>query len=211
MIRFFATLLYTLLPVLAWAQSPGTPPSEALLAALKQKAAHVNHLTCTFTQEKHLALFDDVVVSSGTFAFQKPDKLRWEYLIPFKNGFFLNGQHGMEWDEASGKERTFTLDASPAMGMLARQIMAWTTLSVPWLTSQYEMLVINDGPVVFRLTPRSKETREFLSHMIIKFVPDGSALELLELHEADGDFTRILFGAPEVNGTLPDATFTAVQ
>jgi len=211
MIRLAVTLLCTLLPLMAWAQSTPAPPSKALLASLKAKAESVDHLTCTFTQEKHLAMFDELLISTGTFAFQKPDKLRWEYLEPFNNGFFLNGTSGREWDDASSKDREFTLDSSPAMAALARQIMAWTTFDIKWLESQYEMVVLQTEPVIFELTPKDEGARQFIPRMIIKFVPDGSALEQIELHEADDDFTRVIFGTPEVNGELPAATFTQVQ
>lgn len=208
--RVFAVLFCILLPLTAWAGSEGSLPDQTLLDALKSKAESVDRLACDFTQEKHLALFDDTLVSTGRFAFEKPDKLRWEYLAPFKSGFFLNGEAGREWDEATGASRDFTLDSSPAMAMLARQIMAWTTFDIRWLEEQYEMRVLQKGPVVFQLTPRDEAARQFISHMTVTFTPDGDALERMEIHEADGDFTRVLFAAPQVNAPLPEATFTQV-
>src|SRR5258708_37134669 len=44
-----------------------------------------------FTQEKHLPLFQDALVSHGMFAFAAPDPRRWEITAPFHPLLIMNG------------------------------------------------------------------------------------------------------------------------
>lgn len=123
--RYLLAALFLVLPFMA-----GTNVSHAadFLMDLKAKAEKVTSIQSRFTQEKHLSMFDEVLISEGSFAFQRPSSLRWEYTTPFKAGFLLTGNTGIEWDEAAQTKREFSLKSSPIMAMVAQQIMAWTTL-----------------------------------------------------------------------------------
>lgn len=182
-----------------------------LLSRLKMEAGQINPISSEFTQEKHLAMFDEVLVSKGYFAFARPTSLRWEYTAPFKAGFLLKDDSGKEWDEASGTERDFTLDESPAMSTIARQIMAWTTFDTAWLENHYTIRQTGQNPIVLELKPKGEVARKFVAHLIITFAASCATLSSLELHEVDGDFTRITFTSPQINGELSPETFTSVR
>lgn len=209
--RLFFTLLCVALPLLAWANQPAGEPSQQLMLDLQRKAELITSISSDFTQEKHLEMFEEVLVSTGHFAFQKPANLRWEYTEPFRSGFLLSGETGTEWDEASNKERNFTLESAPAMSMVANQIMAWTTFDIDWLEKHYTITQTGTSPVTLELRPRGDMARQFLSHLTVGFAPDRNTIELLELHETDGDFTRISFNNPTINSALDETTFTAVR
>lgn len=203
-----ALLLFCLvIPLTTWASQP----VNELLVELKSKAEGIQSVASDFTQEKHLAMFDEVLVSEGRFAFEKPGSLRWEYTTPFRAGFLLKDGKGKEWDEATKTERDFTLNSSPAMSMVAKQIMAWTTFDIDWLNSRYEIRQITTSPVALELKPRSEMAKDFLTHLVVSFTPDNRAIRSLELHETDGDFTRISFTTPSLNSDLAHGTFTTVQ
>lgn len=203
MIRLVCLLCF-LLPQLAWA-------NDAILSELQARAGTIQSISSSFTQEKHLSMFDEVMLSHGTFAFQRPSSLRWEYTSPFKTGFLLKEGAGTEWDEASGTERPFTTKSSPAMSMVASQIMAWTTFDIPWLRTRYDIKQLQADPTVLELYPKSAVAKEFLTHLVVTFSEDQSTVSVLELHETDGDFTRIRFTDTSINTPLPDTTFTSIR
>ena len=205
--RLFALLLCFLIPC----TSQASQVEDTLLADLQSKARTIRSVASDFTQEKHLAMFDEVLVSKGHFAFEKPGSLRWEYTAPFRAGFLLRDGKGKEWDDATATTREFTLKSSPAMSMVASQIMAWTTFDIEWLKSRYEIRQLSASPVALELKPRSEMAQEFLAHLIVSFTQDNRAINSLELHETDGDFTKISFTAPALNTVLKQETFTAVQ
>lgn len=199
-----ACLLCLLLPQLSLA-------NDATLAELRSRAEAIRTITSSFVQEKHLSLFDEVMVSEGRFAFERPASLRWEYTAPFKNGFLLVNDKGIEWDEASSAHRPFTTQSSPAMAMVAAQIMAWTTFDTPWLESRYEITQRQADPVILELQPKSQVAKEFLTNLIVTFSENKRTVSELELHETGGDFTRIRFTETVVNAPLPETTFTSVR
>lgn len=204
MIRALFIILFLLLSTPSWS-------SDHMLMGLQNKAVKITSIASDFSQEKHLSLFDEVLISNGTFAFKRPSSLRWEYTSPFKNGFLLKGDSGIEWDEASNSERPFTLKSAPAMSMVATQIMAWTTFDIPWLKERYEIKQLKDNPLTLELRPRSEIAKEFLAHLIVMFSADSHTVSTIELQETDGDFTRIIFKNTQINTTIPDTTFTTVR
>ena len=194
------------LPVLA-----GQAPTDAVLAELKAKAGTIQSIESRFTQEKHLEMFDEILISTGCFAFRRPASLRWEYDTPFRTGFLLHGSSGIEWDEASGEQRDFTLETSPAMAMVARQIIAWTTFDIPWLRKRYAITLASNAPLTLVLRPLSTKAKEFISHIQVVFTPDKATIDTLDLVEPGGDYTHISFDAPQINAPLPDTAFTTVR
>ncbi len=209
--RILTAIFLLAFPCMVWAAQSATETDKELLLLLQSEAEKIQSISSEFTQEKHLAMFDEILISTGYFAFKKPASLRWEYTVPFKAGFLLKDGEGTEWDDASDTQKAFTLQSNPAMSMVAKQIMAWTTFDIQWLQSRYEIKQISTSPAVLELIPRGEIAKEFLAHLIVRFGPDNASLSSLELHEIDGDFTRIVFTAPRINTALPNETFTSVQ
>jgi len=185
--------------------------NDTLLSDLQRRAGGISTISCSFTQEKHLSLFDEVLLSEGKFIFERPSRLRWEYKSPFKSGFMLKDDSGIEWDEASGSQRPFTLQSSPAMSMVASQIMAWTTFDIPWLKSRYEIKQLSATPITLELRPLSDTAKKFLTRLVVSFSKDHNTVSVIELHEIDGDFTRIIFKNTQINTVIPESTFTSVR
>jgi outer membrane lipoprotein-sorting protein len=194
------------------AKAAGAQPStdmDALLAGLAAQAQDIKTIQSPFVQRKRLAAFNTVLVTKGRFAFQRPGDLRWEYLEPARSGFVMSGGQGWQWDAQTGQRRAFTLASSPEMEAVASQVVAWTVFDLHWLRSRYAIAVAQAEPLTLRLTPTGQGIRRFLDHMLVQFQPRGRAIQSIELHELDGDWTRITFTDPRINGPLPPDTFAA--
>lgn len=190
----------------------GTPAMAMdVLDEIEKKSASVHSIASNFIQYKHLQIFDEVMVSEGTFHFQKPNSLRWEYTAPFKTGFVLKGAKGLEWDDATGKVRPFTTTDAPHMHIIAEQITAWATFRRDWLSERYEIRQLEQSPVVLELRPKTESARTFLHHLKVTFTDDRNGVSTLEIHEPEGDFTRIEFVGTVINGEMPPETFSAKQ
>jgi len=83
-------LLLLLLPLTAGAAASAAV--DGVLARLEREAAKVTTLSSDFVQEKHLAMFAEVMTSKGRFAYARPDRLRWELLEPVATGFVLKNR-----------------------------------------------------------------------------------------------------------------------
>ncbi|WP_147821949.1 LolA family protein [Salidesulfovibrio onnuriiensis] len=201
-----ALFLVMLLPTPA--RAGASESKDELLRQLRDKAALTRTIECDFVQETHMSLFDEVITSQGKFLFKRPNMLRWEYTAPFRSGFVMTGDKGREWDEASGEVRAFTAAQSPQMAEVARHIVAWTTFDIHWLERIFDIQAENDPSPHLRLTPKAKNGQTFIRSMDFHFSRDKAVVETIELHSADGDFTRIRFDNHRLNESLGDTAFT---
>ena len=189
------------------AESASSADSPALFSSLERTANGVKTLSSDFVQEKHLSMFKTVLTSKGRFNFQKPDLLRWELTAPVASGFVLKGDQGRRWHERTGRTERFQISQEPIMKLVSEQIFAWARADFSWLRKEYRITVLREAPAALRLEPRSAATAGFLHHLLISFSSDGRYVRSVELHEKDGDFTRIRFINTVVNKPLPADLF----
>lgn len=182
-------------------------PTEAVLARIQAAVANVRTLASDLVQEKHLAMFDEVLTSRGRFYFQAPDRLRWELLEPVRSGFSLNGGEGRRWHERTGSSESFDIRREPAMKLVADQLLAWARADFEWLRRQYRITAEAEAPAALRLEPRTAAAGGYLDHLRIVFSADDRYVQTVEVFEADGDFTRIRFSNTVVNGPLDEGLF----
>ena len=205
-----ALLLFAFLLLAAGSAAGETPApdrSAALFSSLERTAGAVRTLSSDFVQEKHLRMFKTVMTSKGRFYFSKPDLLRWELTAPVASGFVLKGEKGRRWHERTGRSENFQINQEPVMKLVSDQIFAWARADFQWLKKEYRISVLGESPVALRLEPRSEATAGFLHHLLINFSADGRYVRSVELHEKDGDFTRIRFVNAAVNKPLPADLF----
>ena len=176
--------------------------SAAIFSSLERTAGAVRTLSSDFVQEKHLSMFKTVMTSKGRFYFSKPDLLRWELTAPVASGFVLKGDKGRRWHERTGRLENFQISQEPVMKLVSEQLFAWARADFQWLKKEYRISVLDESPVALRLEPRSAATAGFLHHLLINFSADGRYVRSVELHEKDGDFTRIRFVNTAVNKQL---------
>ena len=193
-----ALLLFAAGPAVA-AETTVSTNSSALFSSLERTAGGVKTLSSDFVQEKHLSMFKTVMSSKGRFYFSKPDLLRWELTAPVASGFVLKGDKGRRWHERTGRTESFQISQEPIMKLVSEQLFAWARADFPWLNKEYRITVLAESPVALRLEPRSAVTAGFLHHLLINFSADGRYVRSVELHEKDGDFTRIRFVNTAVN------------
>jgi outer membrane lipoprotein-sorting protein len=184
------------------AETPAPAGNAALFSSLERTAGSVKTLSSDFVQEKHLSMFKTVLSSKGRFYFTKPDLLRWELTAPVASGFVLKGEKGRRWHERTGRTESFQISQEPVMKLVSDQLFAWARADFSWLKKEYRISVLSESPVALRLEPRSAVTAGFLHHLLISFSADGRYVKSVELHEKDGDFTRIKFVNTAVNKPL---------
>lgn len=201
------SLYLSLLFLLMFSATASTAETdEQTLARLQAEAAEVETLASNFIQEKHLEIFNDVLITHGRFYYQRPDKLRWELLKPVKTGFVLNGESGRRWHERSGNQESFTIERDPVMNIVARELLAWTRVDLEELAGRYAIRVDSHAPVRLHLTPLT-DTAGFLEFLKIEFAPAAGYVHQVEVHEPGGDFTRIRFTDTRANETLEQELF----
>lgn len=179
---------------------------EAVLDRIRAEAGSVGTIQADFVQDKKLSVFDEVLRSSGTFAFAKPDRLRWELTAPVKTGFSIRGREGRRWHEMTGEE-PFRVDRDPLMGAVAGQLMAWATADFDGLRAQYSLEVTGENPARVRLVPRAAAVAAHIEAVEVRFAPGERYVEEVTVRERGGDYTRITFRNVRLDAPLADTAF----
>ncbi len=198
---FFAQLW---LPVGAWAGVSGQ--DAKVLERLEELSAGIETIASDFTQEKYLAVFQEAMLSSGRFYFKSPGSLRWELTQPVVTGFVLKGNEGHRWHQRTGRSESFDIDREPVMKIVAEQLLACAGADFDWLRQKYKIVVEAQAPVRLRLDPLF-ETAGFLNYLNIQFSSGGRYVQMVEVHEADGDYTRLRFENVVINQPLAEELF----
>ena len=204
-LAFHCILTLSLGLILAGRASAGSRDIDAVLQELRVQATAVESISSEFSQESHLSVFEETIVSNGRFLFRKPDKLRWEYLHPITEGFALDGNQGVRWTETT--KTSFSLRSDPLMNIVARQLLAWAIFDLEWLSAEYDIALAGESPVLLKLVPKDPDTSQVLKHLLIEFSVSSNTVQRVEIHDQSGDLTRILFENSHVNTPLDNGMF----
>ena len=178
-----------------------------IFSEIAGSASQVQTLTCDFIQEKHLSMLNNVLTSKGRFFYKRENKLRWEFNDPIASGFAVNGEKAIRWKDDSEGFQTFQVQQVPFIKIFTDQVFAWAKADFKKLETRYRIQIIGDKPADLKLFPKSSQEKKYLDHIRIVFAIDASHVQMVEVHEPDGDFTLIRFLKMAINRPLPDSLF----
>ncbi len=215
--RTFLYLSSLIIPMLLWAAlgfaaEPKDEPekrdvrSEAF-SRIAAAATALRTISSGFTQEKYSSMLKDPLVSSGRFAYEKPDRLYWEITKPSPAGFVVRGTRAKRWEGDVNKAETFDVQKEPVAKAIVEQVFAWARADFPWLEKRYRITVAEDRPTALKLNPLSSQEKKYVSHLIIAFSKDWSHVRSVEIHEKGGDYVRIKFSHILLDEPLPHDLF----
>ena len=205
-----------LLAVAAIASGQLPDPSDTSLSSVERLRALVERmkieqkgfttLVATFEQETSSEMLVEAERSKGTFYYEAPDKVRWQYDQPTPKVIVINGQELVTWyQDLHRAERVQVGRYSDAVFKYLGASGSLETLM------DYFSLRIDfpdgDEPYRIDLVPRYKRVEKRLREM--KVVIDGRLFVPIELSyvEPNGDFSRYVFTDLHVNQPLPAAHF----
>jgi outer membrane lipoprotein-sorting protein len=210
---FSPVLILTVLIVLAPCLVPAGEMDSAeektsrILSSVARAGAEIKTISCDFIQERQTSMLKDPIVATGRFYFQKPRRMRWEFLRPSRSGFSIDRDRTRRWKEDPDRWQRFDLGQEPAIKALADQIFAWAEGDLPWIENRYEIAIRSEKPLVLRLTPRASEEKKFIRHLSISFSPDLAHVDSVEIRDKEGDSVRIRFVNVALNTPLPENLF----
>jgi outer membrane lipoprotein-sorting protein len=176
-------------------------------SSLAKSASGIRTISSDFIQERQTSMLREPLIATGRFFFEKPKRLRWEFLKPSRFGFSINGETARRWKDDPGRWQRFDIGKEPAIKALTEQIFAWAGGDVPWLEKRYEIVIRSREPLVLSLTPRSSEEKKYIRHLAVSFSPDFAYVDSVEIGDKEGDVTRIRFVNVTINPALPEDLF----
>ena len=173
-------VLILLLPLLAQA--------EISFMQLSRVASMPNELQGSFRQEKYLAVIDTLLKSSGRYSYRRGESIRWQILEPIQSELLMTPD-GLS--SRQGDDELLRLDANTHPGAAMMSDILFALLGAQWerLEKYFELSGSIEGQQWQAvLMPRDAIVGQRLSRVEMQ---GAGLLELVVLHEAGGDVTRI--------------------
>jgi len=184
----------------------GLENPDQLKKQLIESAQQTQSLVSNFTQEKHLTMMEEVLVSKGRFLFKKENKVRWEYDSPINYTILIsNNQFLIDND---GKISTFNTESNKMFKEINRMILMAiegnfvndTSFAADYYSGKNDYLAV--------LTPHDKMLRNILSKIEIFFNKSDISVDQVKFIEPENDYTLIIFSDKKKNINIEDAQFT---
>lgn len=175
---------------------------------LKAMAGKVTSVQAEFTQEKHLPILRKPLVSKGTFSFQEPDSLRWEYLQPVQSILlmhkgkiqrYVKGESGFEPENSAGLE---------AMQVVLDQITQW--MKGRFDESPMFHAELDGNQHTITLTPKSDAFKAVIQRIEIHLADQPGVIKEVAIFESKSAFTRMVFTHTVLNEKIDETRFRSV-
>jgi len=176
-----------------------------ILEKIKQASLQVRSLACDFTQEKHISILNDALVSTGKMHYQASDKLKWEYTSPSAFVFTMNGSQVL----LKSKEQCQVVDSKKdrrfkhIVKMMEGNIIGNSLTDTKSFKSQLQQV---DGLWQVTLMPLRNDLKQMWQKLVLYIPADLTMVSRVEIHEVSGDYTSIEFKNIQVNQPM-DETF----
>jgi len=178
------------------------------LVGIQDKAGEIKSVTANFIQEKHLKILSKPLISKGTFYYQAPQSLRWEYTSPFQsillihNGNikrYIKGRYGFKQDTAIELQ---------AMQVVLQEITLW--LRGRFNDNPNFNAVLESGPKIV-LTPKEKSFAAIIQRIELMLSKQPGIIETVRIYENDTSYTKFMFNNVRLNKPLQDSLFQEVR
>lgn len=178
------------------------------LVGIQDKAGEINSVMANFIQEKHLKILSKPLISKGTFYYQIPQSLRWEYTSPFQSILLINNAKIKRY--VKGNEG-FIQDSGAelqAMQVVLQEITLW--LRGRFNDNPNFNAVLEPGPKIV-LTPKEKSFAAIIQRIELMLSNQPGIIETVRIYENDNSYTKFMFDNVRLNTPLKDSLFQEVR
>ena len=172
---------------------------------LKDFSDNTKSIQSDFIQEKHLSMLDEIIISKGSFSFNKENSVRWEYHVPIQYTIVI---HDGKFSIKDG-EKVSSFDVNS--NFLFRQINTIIVSIVSGMIPGSEEFEIHyyENPELYelRLIPVQFEVAEMLKSIRIFQAKKDLTVRKVIISESNEDFTVLNFQNTHLNVDIPKENF----
>ncbi len=169
-------------------------------------AVQITSIQADFQQEKHMKMLVRPIISHGTFSFQTPASLRWEYTSPVPSILLMHGDSARKFMAVDGK-----LEEAQGLPMGSMQLIMAEIIN--WLDGRFtenKMFTVSypDTDHIV-LTPKKGMLEGIIDEIELELTDQNGVLEAVTIREGNEGYTRMTFTNRRLNRELPITLFTA--
>lgn len=178
-------------------------PPEAV-ATWKALDANTS-LSAEFTQVRHSKLLSKPIESSGTLAFERPDRMAWTVTAPARSTFVLDGTKvGMAYPDLGMREE-IDLASNAEVASLVQGMMVWLAGDLETVSQDYDIAWASGTPAVATLTPKDDALKAIIGTLDLSIA--DTTIQKVVITEPDGDRVEIAFTNVTANAPLGPEAF----
>jgi len=173
--------------------------------AAAQNPLQLRSVQADFIQEKHLKILARPIVSTGTFTFQAPQSLRWEYKTTIHSVLLLHNGRMKKFIEKDGR-----LVEAKAMAMDTMQVVLGQISN--WLDGRFSegdmfgVTKIDEHTVL--LTAKDDALAALISKIELKLADQKGLLDKVTIFEGPDSYTSMTFKNAVLDREAPVSVFT---
>jgi len=207
MIKNIAFLAYLLVSSFFFAQNTAMSGTEAksFVAKVSSETKEIKTLQSDFTQTKKMDFLDKSIVTYGKMSLKTPSMLSWKYTKPYQysiifkdNKIFINDQG--KKSSVDAKSKTFEKINKLIVGSSNGQMFNDPEFSVTYIK--------NANFNIAKFTPKSAQLLKYIKQIELSFPKGQSTVSQVNMTEASGDTTNIVFKNTKINAPIAASEFS---
>ena len=207
MIKHIAFGTFLLISGLFFAQNTAMSAAEAkvFVSRVSSETKGIKTLQSDFTQTKKMDFLDKSIVTYGKMTLKTPNMLSWKYTKPYQysivfrdNKIFINDQG--KKSSVDAKSKTFEKINKLIVGSSNGHMFNDPEFSVAYFKNGTSNLA--------RFTPKSSQLLKYIKQIELHFPKNQSAVSQVNMTEASGDTTNIMFKNTKINAPVSASDFS---
>jgi outer membrane lipoprotein carrier protein len=201
--------LSTLLLISSFVFAQNTPmstaESKAFVTKISSETKEIKTLQADFTQTKKMDFLDKNIVTYGKMSLKTPNILAWKYTKPYQysivfkdNEIFINDQG--KKSSVDAKSKTFEKINKLIVGSSNGQMFNDPEFSVSYFK--------NANSNIAKFTPKSAQLLKYIKQIELHFPKNQSTVSQVNMMEASGDTTNIVFKNTKINAPIAASEFS---
>jgi len=207
MIKNIAFGAFLLISSFVFSQNTSMSSAEAKVFVMKvsSESKEIKTLQADFTQTKKMDFLDKSIVTYGKMSLKSPNMLSWKYIKPYQysivfkeNKIFINDQG--KKSSVDAKSKTFEKINKLIVGSSNGQMFNDPEFSVSYFK--------NANFNIAKFTPKSAQLLKYIKQIELQFPKNESTVSQVNMTEASGDTTNIVFKNTKINAPISASEFS---
>jgi outer membrane lipoprotein carrier protein len=179
--------------------------SKAFVAKVSSETKEIKTLQSDFVQTKKMDFLDKNIVTQGKMSLKSPNTLSWKYIKPYQysiifkeNKIFINDQG--KKSSVDAKSKTFEKINKLIVGSSNGKMFSDPEFSVAYFK--------NGNFNIAKFTPKSAQLLKYIKQIELQFPKNESTVSQVNMTEASGDTTNIVFKNTKINAPISESEFS---
>lgn len=179
--------------------------SKAFVNKISSETKEIKTLQSDFVQTKKMDFLDKNIVTQGRMSLKSPNNLSWKYTKPYQysiifkeNKIFINDQG--KKSSVDAKSKTFEKINRLIVGSSNGKMFSDPEFVVSYFK--------NGSSNIAKFTPKSAQLLKYIKQIELHFPKNQSTVSQVNMTEASGDTTNIVFKNTKINAPIPAAEFS---